>query len=49
MLVRMENFREATRTRSTLHLTMIVAFGLARNEYSGAVQSVVTLDSIFEK
>ena len=49
MLARMENFREATRTRSALHLTMIVASGLARNEYSGAVQSVVTLDSIFEK
>ena len=49
MIDRMENFRTSSKTRSALHLTMIAASGLAENEQSGSVQSVVTLDSLFEK
>lgn len=47
MLSRMENFRTATKTRSALHLTMIVASGLVQNQYAGSIQSVITLDSLF--
>lgn len=49
MIDRMENFRTSSKTRSALHLTMIAASGLVENEQSGSVQSVVTLDSLFEK
>ena len=49
MLSRMETFRAATKTRSALHLTMLVASGLAQNEYAGSVQSIVTLESLFER
>ena len=33
--------------KKTVHLTIIAAFGLKFNEYSGQVQSVVTLDDLF--
>jgi len=49
MQQRMENFRKSTGTRSALHLTMISASGLADNEYSGQVQSIVSLNSLFER
>ena len=41
-------FREVTKTRKAIHLTMISACGLARNEYSARFQSEVTLDDLFE-
>ena len=47
MLDRMELFRQTTRTRSALHLTMISASGLQENEYSGAIQSLITLEDLF--
>ena len=33
--------------KKTVHLTIIASFGLNTNEYSGQVQSVVTLDDLF--
>ena len=33
--------------KMTVHLTMIASFGLRHNEYSGQIQSVVTLDDLF--
>ena len=33
--------------KKTVHLTLIATFGLKANEYSGQVQSVVTLDDLF--
>ncbi len=42
-------FRDVTKTRKSLHLTMITASGLLRNEYSARVQSEVTLDDLFKE
>ncbi len=47
MIERMENFRNATKTKYALHLTMISAAGIAQNENSGQIQSVVTLQGLF--
>jgi len=38
----------AVKTNAALHLTMIASDGLATNEYSSEVQSVVTLDDLFK-
>ena len=40
-------FIEETRCRSSVHLTLVTTYALARNEYSGQVQSVVTMDDLF--
>lgn len=40
-------FREVTKTRKSIHLTLITSSGLIRNEYSSRVQSEVTLDDLF--
>lgn len=40
-------FRDETRTRKALHLTMITTYGLKRNMYSNSVQSQVVLDDLF--
>lgn len=44
---KMEAFRQATATRSTLHLTMITPQGVAHNSYWNQVQSEVTADGLF--
>lgn len=44
---RMETFREKTKTRKALHLTMITTYGLKPNQYSGMVQSEVIMDHLF--
>jgi hypothetical protein len=33
--------------KKTVHLTLLSAFGLKQNEYSGQIQNVVTLDDLF--
>ncbi|MGN1245550.1 MAG: ATP-binding protein [Muribaculaceae bacterium] len=45
---KIEAFREATNTRSALHLTMITTYGIKRNAHSSTVQSEVTMDDLFE-
>jgi len=40
-------FREETKTRKTLHTTLITTYGLRRNEYWGHIQSEVILDDLF--
>lgn len=49
MLQRMENFRQTTKTGYALHLTLIASSGVASNEYSGTVQSIVTLRDLFKE
>ena len=44
---KIEAFREATHSRSALHLTMITTYGVKRNAHSGIVQSEVTIDDLF--
>lgn len=40
-------FKEEAAGRKSVHLTFVTAHGLKRNEYSGMVQSQVTLDDLF--
>lgn len=42
-------FQAVTKTRQTLHLTLVTSFGLMRNKHSGRVQSEVTLDDLFKE
>ena len=41
-------FREETKTRKSLHLTMITTFGLKRNKYWGNIQSEITVNDLFK-
>ena len=41
-------FAEETKTKCSLHLTLITTYGLKRNEYSDRVQRVVTMDDLFK-
>ena len=40
-------FREETKTRKTLHITMITTYGVKHNEYWGNIQSEVTMKDLF--
>ncbi len=43
-------FKEESKTRKSVFLSMITTFGLKQNEYSGGlVQSQLTMDDLFEK
>ena len=44
---RPEVFRHETDTKSALHTTFVTTYGLARNQYSASIQSVVTMDDLF--
>ena len=44
---RVQYLIEQVPKKKTVHLTIIASFGLKTNEYSGQVQSVVTLDDLF--
>lgn len=41
-------FREETKTRKAIFLTMITTFGLEWNMYAGNVQNDITMDALFE-
>lgn len=42
-------FKEETKTKKTIFLTMISTYGLERNEYSSAlIQNEITMDDLFE-
>ncbi len=42
-------FKQETGTRNAINITMITAYGLKQNEYSGMIQNEITLDDLFEK
>ncbi len=44
---KIERFRECTKTKRALHLTMITTYGVKNNMYSGRVQSQVTMNDLF--
>lgn len=47
---KLASFKEETKTKSALHLTMITTYGLKKNsENSGMAQSEVTADCLFEE
>ncbi len=41
-------FASETRTKKTLHLTIITTYGLAKNEYSGRIQNVIIMNDLFK-
>ncbi|GHT20223.1 hypothetical protein AGMMS4957_06460 [Bacteroidia bacterium] len=41
------SFREETKTRKTIHITMITTNGVRHNQYWGNIQSEVTMDDLF--
>lgn len=44
---KIEVFTSETRTRKTLHLTLVTTYGLTANEYSGRIQNVITMEDLF--
>ena len=40
-------FKEETKSRRAVHITMITTYGLKRNEYWGKIQSEVTMNELF--
>ena len=45
---RAEVFRRETGTRSAIHTTLVTTYGLVRNEHAADIQSVVTMEDLFE-
>ena len=45
---KIETFRNETKTRKALHLTMITTYGVKPGKYAGIVQSEVSMDELFE-
>lgn len=45
---KMDTFREQSKTRKALQLTMVTTYGVKRNMYKNRVQSEVLLDDLFE-
>ena len=41
-------FREETKTKKALFLTLITSFGLTKNTYTSLVQNELTMDVLFE-
>lgn len=47
---KLASFKEETKTKSALHLTMITTYGLKKNsENSGMAQSEIISDCLFEE
>jgi hypothetical protein len=40
-------FKEETKTRKAVHITMITTYGVKRNEYWGHIQSEITMNDLF--
>ena len=47
MIQRREIFRQETKTRKALYLTMITTHGILPNKYSDDIQSEVTMEELF--
>lgn len=45
---KIERFRECTKTKKALHLTLISTYGIKNNMYSSRVQSQVTMEDLFK-
>ncbi len=45
---KLSTFMEETKCKSSLHLTLVTTYGLKFNEYSGRVQSVITMEDLFK-
>lgn len=47
LLAKAQTFIEETKTRETIHLTMLTTYGLKMNEYAGHIQRALTADILF--
>lgn len=45
---KLQCFIDETKTKCSLHLTLITTLGLIENEYSGHIQNVITADDLFK-
>lgn len=45
---KISDFKTATKTKSSVHLTLVTTYGLNKNMYAGQVQSLVTADDLFQ-
>ena len=45
---KISDFKTATKTKSSIHLTLVTTYGLEQNKYAGHVQSVVTARDLFQ-
>ena len=45
---KIEAFRNETKTRKALHLTMITTYGVKPGKYAGIVQSEINMDKLIE-
>lgn len=45
---KISSFAEETKTKSSLHLTLVTTYGLKANEYSSRVQNVITMEELFK-
>jgi len=43
---KIESFVTQTKTKKNPYLTLVTAYGLKSNQYSGKVQNVVTMDDL---
>lgn len=41
-------FIEESKTRKAVHITMVTTYGVKRNEYSGVIQSEITMEDLFK-
>ncbi|MDE6669172.1 MAG: ATP-binding protein [Muribaculaceae bacterium] len=48
LIERMENFRESTKTKKALHLTLVTVNGIRHNAQWGMIQNEVTADQLFK-
>ena len=49
MIERKERFREITKTRKALHLTMVTINGVVHNAQWGEIQNEVTAEQLFKE
>jgi AAA+ ATPase superfamily predicted ATPase len=40
-------FRQESKTRKAIHITMVTTYGIKQNEYAGMIQSEVAMDDLF--
>ena len=45
---KLDVFANETKCRKALHTTLVTTYGLVKNEYSGRIQNVITMDSLFD-
>lgn len=45
---KMSVFMDNVKTRKALHQVLVTTFGLHKNEYSGRIQKVITMDDLFK-